>query len=102
MESLNKVELRGFVGNINTKPIGDTTMTRFSLATDRAYKSPEGFPVIETTRFQCVSFDKEASSISKGDTVHLTGRLRQQRYTASDGSERVSYEVLVQKFDKEN
>lgn len=34
-----------------------------------------------------------SESLSKGDRVHITGRLRQRTYEAKDGSQRTVYEV---------
>ena len=49
MEQLNKIELRGNVGNIRVQAVGENEVANFSLATNFAYKSKDGTPVIETT-----------------------------------------------------
>ena len=49
MEQLNRIELRGIVGNARIQNIGDTEMARFSVATDHAFKNRSGEAVIETT-----------------------------------------------------
>ena len=42
MEFVNKIELRGIVGNSNVIPVGGTKVVRFSLAPDYAYKTNQG------------------------------------------------------------
>lgn len=39
----------------------------------------------------------DLSSIQKGDKISVIGRLRSQRYTAADGTERTAYDVLASK-----
>ena len=41
----------------------------------------------------------DLTSIHKGDKVHVLGRLRSQRYTAADGTERTAYDVLASKLN---
>lgn len=98
MEQLNKVELKGFVGRADTKPIGDTMITRFSVATNYAYES-NGSPVVETTWHSCVSFDKKAAELKTGDNVHLIGRIRRQRFTDTEGQERDMVDIFVNNLE---
>ena len=39
------------------------------------------------------------SSISKGASVYVTGRLRTSRFTGNDGIERTVYEVIASKVE---
>ena len=98
MEQLNKVELKGIVGRVDTKSIGDTLMTKFAVATNYAYES-NGNQIMETTWHSCVSFDQEASKLKKNDKVHLFGRLRRQRFTDPEGQERDMVDILVNKLE---
>ena len=99
MEQLNKVELRGIVGNARVQNIGDTSMIRFSVATDHAFKGRDGSLVVETTWHQVVAFknDKmpDLSTIVRGTGVEVKGRLRNNRFTDSDGNERTVTEILA-------
>ena len=95
METLNKVEIKGVVGNVHTSSIGDTNITRFSVATTQAYKNWDVGNILETTWHQCTSFDKKASELKKGDNVHLQGRIRNNRYLDSEGNEKTQCEILV-------
>ena len=46
MEQLNRIELRGNVGNIRLSNVGESQVARFSLATNFIYKGKEGDAVI--------------------------------------------------------
>ena len=99
MEHLNKVELKGFVGRVDTKPIGDSNITRFVVATEYNYTAKDGTPIVETTWHSCVSFDKKAAELKMNDKVHLLGRIRYQRYTDSNGEEKRMTDILVNKLE---
>lgn len=99
MEQLNKVELRGIVGNARIQDIGETQMIRFSVATDYFFKDKNGGIVVETTWHQVVAFKNDNmpdfSTIVKGAGVEVKGRIRNQRYTDSNGVERTTTEILA-------
>ena len=93
MEFLNKIELRGLVGAVSTRPVCDAICTIFSVVTETAYNSKDGACVIECCWFSVVSFN--APKINKGDKVHVVGRLKYVRYYNQDGAERTTYEVIA-------
>lgn len=100
MEQLNRIEIRGNVGNVNILKVGDTRVAHFSVATNFAYKGRNGEPVIETTWHNVTAWEGNKGiapldSIQKGFPVYVTGRLRSQKYTPTDGIERVSIEVIA-------
>ena len=99
MEQLNKVELIGTVGSVYVKEFGTAKVANFSVATNYCYKSSQGEPVIETTWHRVIAWDSpdnaDAFRLSKGDQVHVIGRLRIQRYTGADGVERSMVEVVA-------
>ena len=102
MEQLNKVELRGIVGNAKSQSVGNQSVTRFSVATDYAYKSKDGTPIVETTWHNCTAWSSnapDAVKLERGKGVHLTGRLRIQRYVGADGTDRTATEILVQSLE---
>ena len=70
MEQLNSVTLRGIIGNARIQNIGDTEMARFSVATDHAFKS-DRMP--------------DFTALVKGAGVEVKGRLRNNRFTDSNG-----------------
>jgi single-strand DNA-binding protein len=102
MEHINRIELQGRVGNIRTNIVGDTKVANFSLATDHLYKTRDGSAISETTWHNIVAWSNrnmpELDKISVGTPLHLTGRLRVNRYTSADGTEKLFYEVLAYKI----
>lgn len=103
MEQLNRIELRGIVGSVYIKEFGNAKVANFSVATDHCYKDREGTPVIDTTWFRIVSWEsdtiKDLDLLQKGSAVHVIGRVRMQRYTAADGSERSFFEVIASEVE---
>ena len=102
MEFLNKIELRGIVGRVNATEIGGETAVRFSVATDYSYKHKKVGMVVETTWHNCTAWSSkcpDAKRLERGSMVHLTGRLRSQKYADANGDERTITEVLVQSLE---
>ena len=99
MEQLNKVELRGIVGNARVQNIGDTSMIRFSVATDHVFRDKNGGVVVETTWHQVVAFKNDSmpdlSAIVRGTGVEVVGRLRNNRFADSNGNERTVTEIIA-------
>ena len=99
MEQLNSVTLRGIIGNARIQNIGDTQMARFSVATDHAYKNRSGEHVVEVTWHQITAFKNDKmpdfSTLVNGAGVEVKGRLRNNRYTDSNGVERTMTEILA-------
>lgn len=106
MEQLNKVELRGIVGNIRIQQVNDTRIARISVATDYIYENRSGEKVVETT-WHCITAWENKSNISldevkRGDGVYIQGRLRNTRYTDAHGVERTITEIIANKLEKLN
>ena len=102
MEQLNRVELRGTVGSVYVKDFGNTRCVNFSVATNYCFKDREGCPVIETTWHRVIAWESQdtadAFKMKKGDSAHVLGRLRIQRYTGADGAERQTVEIVANKI----
>lgn len=102
MEQINSVELLGNVGSVKYQGTGNKKMAIFNLATSKAYNGKDGAAVIETTWHNVVAFEgkdvKDLDKLSKGSKVHLKGRIRNQKFTGSDGQERYSNEILASKL----
>lgn len=102
MEQINKIELRGNVGNVKIQEYGGSESIRFSLATNYAYKGKDGQPVIETTWHNVTAWSGKGMpdfhKIDKGSLVHVVGRLRCQKFENSDGVEKQVYEVLANRL----
>lgn len=96
--SINRVELQGRVGTVRVQMIGSQPVTNFSLRTEYFYKLADGTKVCETTHHYIVAFEGgevDTKGITRGLLVHLNGRLRTNRYTSPDGTERIFTEVLA-------
>ena len=97
MEFLNKVELQGIVGAVREIQVESQKVFRFSVATDYAYRNPEG-AVVETTWHNVVAYQPLGESwdwLVKGAMVWVSGRLRTTRFMRSDGSEAYSNEIVA-------
>lgn len=74
----------------------DISVTRFSIAVDRAYKSGEDR---ETDFINIVAWRQTAEFITryftKGQRIGVEGSLRMNKYTDKDGNNRTTYEVVV-------
>lgn len=103
MEQMNKIELKGVVGNVRLQNFPDSTMARLTLATNYAYKDKDGTAVIETAWHNVVAREgrtiHDLSKIERGAKLHVSGRMRYQKYVGSDGVERVSAEVVANKLE---
>ena len=101
MEFINRIELRGIVGNASYNRIGESQVCRFSLATDYAYKDRDGNPVVDTTWFNITAWEgknmPELHLIGKGVIVQVAGRVRTFRFTMADGAERSGWEILARR-----
>lgn len=101
MEQLNRIEIRGNVGAVRLQIVGNSRVAKISIATNYVYKGRDGDPVIETTWHYVSAWEgknmPDLSTIHKGDKIYVVGRLRSQRYTAADGTERTAYDVLASK-----
>ena len=102
MEQLNRIELRGNVGNIRISAAGSGQVARMSLATNFMYKNRDGEAVVETTWHNIVAWSGKGmpdfNRIGKGTPLYVCGRLKSSRYTGSDGAEKQIYEVIASKI----
>ena len=102
MEHLNRIELRGVIGTVKTQTISGSKMSRFSVATARAYKDKEGTAQIDTTWHTVIAWEngdkiKDLDKLVQGSKVYVLGRLHSQKYVGQDGIERTSFEVIATK-----
>lgn len=104
MEHQNRIELRGIVGAIKIQTVSENRkVARIRLVTSRAYKNMQGEPVIEDTWHNIAAWEgrdvRTLEDIKAGSPLHVVGRMRSQQYTASDGTERYSYDVAAIKVE---
>lgn len=101
MEFINRIELRGIVGNASYNRIGESQVCRFSLATDYAYKDRDGNPVVDTTWFNITAWEgknmPDLRQIVRGAIVQVNGRVRTFKYTMADGTEKSGWEVFARR-----
>lgn len=103
MEHLNKIELKGIIGSVYVKDFQSAKVANFSVATNYCYKDREGTPVIETTWHRVVAWEGESirnlDQLRKVAGVHVCGRIRMMKYTAADGVERSTCEIIASKVE---
>ena len=106
MEQLNRVELRGIVGNIRILQVNNKRVARISVATDYFNENRQGEKVCETTWHNVIIWEEKSSvaldEIQRGDGVYIQGRLRNTRYTDAHGVERTIVEIIGNKLEKLN
>lgn len=99
MEQLNRMEVIGRIGNASLYKHGETQCVRFSVATDYVFKGRDGTPVVETTWHNAVVWEgrntPDLTLLVRGKCVHLTGRIRQYKYTTPEGLEKNLSEIYV-------
>jgi len=99
MEQLNRIELKGVVGNVRIQDFDGTKGARIGLTTNYCYKDRDGCAVIDTSWHNVIAWEGEnikgLDQITKGTSLHVVGRLRYQNYTATDGVDRVVADVVA-------
>ena len=99
MGNINKIEILGHIGSVRVHDLGNTKVANMSVATSHAYMGKDNCPIVETTWHSVVIWGGEAfnefESLEKGRAIHITGRVRNKRYTSSDGTERIVSEVVA-------
>lgn len=102
MEQLNRIELRGTVGNVRLQRFDDRSVANVTLCTNYAYKDREGIAVIETTWHTIVAWEgkdiQNLDQIKKGGRLQVSGRIRNRGYTGADGVDRTVTEVYAKKI----
>jgi len=86
------------IGNLVDTPTlntyGQTTVAKFTIATNDKKE--------EVSYIDCVAFAKRAEVIakylSKGSSVFLSGRLKQERWKAKDETNRSKHVIIINEF----
>lgn len=103
MEQLNKIEIRGIVGSVYVKDFVNAKVANISVATNYGYTSRDGSAVIETTWHYVTAWEgkdiQNLDQLKKGSRIHVIGRLRNRKYVAADGTERIAYEIVASKVE---
>ena len=99
MEQLNRIEIRGNVGNVRLQAVGDNTLAHFTVATNFAYKDKDSTAVIDTDWHNVTVWQDrcklDLGTLKKGSRVYVCGRLRMQKYLDQDEKERTGYEIIA-------
>lgn len=89
---------QGRVDAVRISPVHDTIVANFSVMTEHMYETSDGNKVVEATWMCVAAFEGgevNIQSLTRGAIVHLTGRLRTNRYIDASGCEMVFTEVLA-------
>lgn len=102
MEQINRIEVRGNVGNIRIFNNEDSQMASFSVVTNYLYKGRGGDAVVETMWFNVVAWTgkqtlRDFNELKKGMQVHVIGRMRDREYSGADGGIRHVTEIVAAK-----
>lgn len=103
MESINKVELQGNVGNFRITNVGDTQVAQISLVTEFYYKNRKGNAFVETEWHHIVAWagaERDLAIIEKGRPIRVIGRLRSQSYTDSEGNRKSTTEIVARELKR--
>ena len=95
---INRVELQGRVGTVRISSVHDCQVANFSVMTQHDYENVEGSKIVEATWMAVSAFKSQKvclDSLTRGSVVHLTGRLRNNKYIDASGNERVFTEVIA-------
>jgi single-strand DNA-binding protein len=102
--SLNKVMI---IGNLGREPEMRYTpsgkpLTKFRVATNRRWTTPDGKEQTETEWFNVVTWGKLAEIcnqyLTKGERVYIEGRLHTRHWTDEDGNHQSATEVVAQEM----
>lgn len=101
IEHINRIELQGIVGTVRANEHNGSKVVNFTMVTDFLYKTREGGAANEGMWHNIVAWSgrdiQDLDKIEKGAPVYVTGRLRINRYTSADGSEKQFHEVMANK-----
>lgn len=102
MKTINSVELQGRLGadpEFRTFDNG-TSVARASLAIDESWKDKKNGEWKKNTHWLRLVFWNDlarqvADNYHKGALINISGKLSTNRYTASDGIEKTTIEIVV-------
>ena len=100
---MNKVILTGRFTKDPESRMGSNQLevVRFSLACQNDFMTKEGNR--DTEFVNCVAFGRTASTIGrfckKGQLISATGRIKNNSFTAQDGTKRYTTDIVVEQFE---
>ena len=102
-QTLNRIEVRGRIGqDPKITPVGEKAVARFCVATSEIYKE-RGGGIKEETTWHNISIWSDRtqvnlSQLKKGDLVSVTGRIRNNKYTSEEGTDRYYSEIVANRL----
>ncbi len=103
--TLNKVMLIGYLGDEIKMHYfeGGNCIGRFPLATNETYINKTTNEKITTTEWHNLVVRNKAAEIcekylSKGDKIHVEGRIKSRQWQAEDGTSKFTTEIQVTEF----
>lgn len=103
--TLNKVMLIGYLGDEVKMHYfdGGNCIGRFPLATNETYINKTTNEKITTTEWHNLVVRNKAAEIcekylSKGDKIHVEGRIKSRQWQAEDGTSKFTTEIQVTEF----
>jgi len=105
METINKVEIQGFLGRDAEEKTFESgrTLVSMNVATSENYKNNKGEWVTNTT-WHNVSYwknkkDEDTSFLKKGELISIQGKLNTRKYTDKTGQDKYITEVVAHKME---
>ncbi|MDD2594874.1 MAG: single-stranded DNA-binding protein [Bacteroidales bacterium] len=104
MNSLNRVELRGRIGqDPRITNVGESQVARFSVATNETFKDKKGELKEETTWHNITAWSGKTiddfRQLKKGTFVSVVGKLRNVKFTTASGEDRQFVEILASRLN---
>lgn len=103
MEQINKLELVGNVGTVREDATKPENVINFTIANNYMYTTAKGEARVETLWLNVSAFKGKNiipfEQITKGQSLHVIGRLKMFKYTTADGSERNGFELVANKIE---
>ena len=97
MESVNRIEILGNVGNIRIQEAGESRAIHLSVVTNRVARNKNGENYVEAWENQANIAD--FSTITKGCWVRVIGRIKNNKYTGSDKIERYTTDIVANRLE---
>lgn len=104
MRNYNQIIFKGTLGrDARVSSVGDRSVANLTVATEYNIKGKDGNYMTETTWLNVCAWQGYGvcafDGLVKGAMVAGTGRLRERRYTDSQGAEKTVYEVVANDLD---
>ena len=98
--SLNRAQIIGHLGrDPETRAVGETSVCSMSIATTETRKGKDGKQVDTTEWHRVIAWGRTGEVcqqyLRKGSKAFAEGRIQYRKWTAKDGTERVTTEIVA-------